>query len=342
MVSRAKNPEQIHRLRRAIKHSWYPDKILKQKRLLTKLEMEDKGAIESETTINSSVSSEGHVAVKIGNNYKLQSDQNDVNIMGDILENTSCSLHTGSSIAKSGYNEEELICKDLNENNNDVCEILKNLNVFNRDTFKVLKGNSKVDVSNGVINFQVKKYTRDAMAGQLDRHWTSDVVKVIPELEPIKPILVGLCELPLCEDDKKKCDKNKPVIKLCNSIYSEDQLALFIKTLNENKKDLLNYVFFGTDKTTTPEFIIGVQYINGGRNNITIYNISDVIDILMEEDFEIRKSKTVFGLGKSFSFQRKGGDNGAKSANQLQCKFSFQTFRESFDSKITNKVTINL
>ena len=41
MVSRATNTEQIIRLRRAIKHSWYPDKILKQKRLLTKLEMEE-------------------------------------------------------------------------------------------------------------------------------------------------------------------------------------------------------------------------------------------------------------------------------------------------------------
>ena len=39
MVSRAKS-EQIHRLRRAIKHSWYPDKILKQKKLLSILEME--------------------------------------------------------------------------------------------------------------------------------------------------------------------------------------------------------------------------------------------------------------------------------------------------------------
>ena len=33
-------PEQIIRLRRAIKHSWYPDKILKQKLLLNLLEME--------------------------------------------------------------------------------------------------------------------------------------------------------------------------------------------------------------------------------------------------------------------------------------------------------------
>ena len=271
-------------------------------------------------------------------------------IMNDIIDNiieksVPCSfekLHTGSSIAKSGYNEEELICIDLNENKNDICGNLKKLNVFNIDTFKVLKGNSKVDVSNGVINFQVKKYTQDKPPGQLDRHWTSDVVKVIKKLEPIKSTLLGLCELPLCEDDKNKCDKNKQVIKLCNSNYTEDHLSLFIKTLNENKKDLLNYVFFGTDKTTRPDFIIGVQYINGERANITIYNISDVIGILMEEDFEIRKSKTVFGLGKCLSFQRKGGDNGAKSANQLQCKFSFQTFRKSFDSKIANKVTINL
>ena len=39
MVSRAKS-EQIHRLRRAIDHRWYPDKILKQKKLLSILEME--------------------------------------------------------------------------------------------------------------------------------------------------------------------------------------------------------------------------------------------------------------------------------------------------------------
>jgi hypothetical protein len=63
--------DQIHRLRRAIKHSWYPDKILKQTLLLNKLEMEYKGTIESDIMINSSVSSEGHVAVKIGNNYNF-------------------------------------------------------------------------------------------------------------------------------------------------------------------------------------------------------------------------------------------------------------------------------
>jgi len=40
MVTRVTKPEQIIRLKRAIKHSWYPDKILKQTLLLNKLEME--------------------------------------------------------------------------------------------------------------------------------------------------------------------------------------------------------------------------------------------------------------------------------------------------------------
>ena len=40
MVTITTKPEQIIRLKRAIKHSWYPDKILKQTLLLNKLEME--------------------------------------------------------------------------------------------------------------------------------------------------------------------------------------------------------------------------------------------------------------------------------------------------------------
>tara|TARA_A100001015_G_scaffold217529_1_gene244388 strand:- start:1188 stop:2159 length:972 start_codon:yes stop_codon:yes gene_type:complete len=317
--------QQIRTLKKSIKNEWYPDKLFKKYSLLDILLMEEQSA----KTIQRYV-----------RGYLVRRPV--IKIVKSFSSSLHEKLHTGSSIAKSGFKEEELICKYLNEN--DICEILKNLNVPNRDkqVFKVIKGTSKVDVSDGVTKLQIKKYTRSAPPGQLDRHWTSDVIKVIPALEPIKPFLFGLCEKALCENDKNKCSKIKPVIKLCNSIYSEDELSLFIKTLNKNKKDLLDYVFLGTDKTTTPEFIIGVQYIGDNRDNITIYNISDVINILMKEDFEIRKSKTVFGLGKSLSFQRKGGDKGKKSANQLQCKFSFQTFRESYDSKITNKATINL
>jgi hypothetical protein len=40
----------------------------------------------------------------------------------------------------------------------------------------------------------------------------------------------------------------------------------------------------------------------------------------MQYDFAIRKSRTVVELGPSFTIQRKGGDGGRKSANDVQFK----------------------
>ena len=48
--------------------------------------------------------------------------------------------------------------------------------------------------------------------------------------------------------------------------------------------------------------------------------MKDVIESLMQYDFSIRDSKTVVELGPSFTFQRKGGDGGRKSANDIQFK----------------------
>ena len=48
--------------------------------------------------------------------------------------------------------------------------------------------------------------------------------------------------------------------------------------------------------------------------------MGDVIESLMQYDFKIRNSKTVIELGPSFTFQRKGGDGGRQSANDIQFK----------------------
>ena len=62
----------------------------------------------------------------------------------------------------------------------------------------------------------------------------------------------------------------------------------------------------------------------------------------MLEDFNIQERETVFKLGETLSFQRKGGDSGRVSSNQLQCKFCFGKFYTIYDSNIENKVIINL
>ena len=164
----------------------------------------------------------------------------------------------------------QLICKDLNNNIYDIREKLKTLKYFNDSKFEVLNGNSKVDVRNEDIRLQIKKYTNRGF-GQLDRHWVKDLIGSIQELKPIEKILVSLCELPLCEDNNK-CDKSKSVIKLCSSNYSDEELNIFLKTLNNSKRDILEYVFYGNEIDKKPDFIIGIQYIKDKRSNITIYS----------------------------------------------------------------------
>ena len=43
----------------------------------------------------------------------------------------------------------------------------------------------------------------------------------------------------------------------------------------------------------------------------------------MECDFYIKRSKSVIGLGNALTIQRKGGDCGNPSSNQIQAKLIF-------------------
>ena len=79
--------------------------------------------------------------------------------------------YTNSKTAKNGYNEEILVCEDLN---NELIKkvfipMLGNYNECNRIT-----GNNKCDVqsNNKILRGQVKKYKKGQFQ-QLDRHWTS-------------------------------------------------------------------------------------------------------------------------------------------------------------------------
>ena len=69
-----------------------------------------------------------------------------------------------------------------------------------------------------------------------------------------------------------------------------------------------------------PKYLIAVQYVNKIRKKIKFFKMNNIILFLMNKNFEISKSKSVVSLGKSLSFQRKGGDCGKKSSNQLQFK----------------------
>ena len=230
----------------------------------------------------------------------------------------------GSLTAKNGYKEEENVCEDLNTDMKLRFSMVSLLG-HNYDTVQKIDGTSKVDVMSNdcSLKAQVKKYKKSQF-GQLDRHWVSDFIKIHPTLCEIENMLTGLCEIPLL-DNGTHVDKTKSRIPLSIENYSNEQLDNFICVLNANKMDILKYAFYGGDPSRMPNYVIGVEYIGTKRNKIIVYRIDDIINYLVNFNFEITKRKTVVSLANCISFQRKGGDSGKKGSNQLQIKFTISS-----------------
>lgn len=238
------------------------------------------------------------------------------------IEDTKVKLlsYTNSQTAKNGYKEEELVCKDLNNTliRKAFMPILgNNYNECNRMT-----GNNKTDIvsNNKLLKGQVKKYKKGQFQ-QLDRHWTSCLIQNIPELNEISQILIDLFEYPLLPNGTH-VDKTKNIKKLCVSNYSQEILSNLLELLNKYKKQILEYAFYGSNIETQPEYLFGVEYQNNKRNKIVVCKIVDIIAYLEQLNFKISPRKTAILLGdnSTISLQRKGGDSGRKSSNQLQIK----------------------
>ena len=236
---------------------------------------------------------------------------------------------SGSSIAKNGYKAEQKVADALNKN----IEFKSQFSTFIKQTitsnFYKLDGTSKTDVTNGTINIQVKKCAPKRF-GQVDRCWLSKLIKNNPTLKPIEHVMSSVCEMPLMSCGKL-CDKTAKRTKLTHDHFNHEDIRLLLSTLNENKKQILNHAFNGYEIDTIPHYFFGLM-----GDSLTIYRVCDIIDHLMTFDFKIRKSGTVIELGNSFTIQRKGGDSGKKTANQIQFKLVFSNL------KIEHKMTFNI
>jgi hypothetical protein len=266
---------------------------------------------------------------------------------------------TKSKTALNGYKEEQLVCDDINKriknklrtfvdkddlhtgiiinkqnrkdlSNGKIKIKVKTYKYINK--FKRTHNTSKIDITNGKINIQVKKCKKQQI-GQINRGKIEDIIKHIPELNTIKKYLKGLCELPLLECGKL-VDKSKERKKLNENNYSKDELKFFISVLNKNKRKIVKYAL--QKMKNEPKYLCGVEYNNNKRKKIIFYKINDVIDYICKNEFKIKKKETVVKLGDAFTFQRKGGDGGKKTSNDLQFKLIFCNL------KIKEKILQNL
>ena len=155
---------------------------------------------------------------------------------------------------------------------------------------------SKVDVTNGEVHIQVKK-SKVGQFQQISRGTVDNLVRALPELACITNLL------------KERCEERKH--------FSPGVL----ETLNSSKRRILEHALLGYGDTK-PDILCVTEWDkkDSKRMKIMFVPMKDVIDTLMRYDFVIRKSRTVIELGPSFTIQRKGGDGGRQSANDIQFK----------------------
>lgn len=233
-----------------------------------------------------------------------------------------------SYTAKNGYKEEDLVCHDLNHNH----QLQSKINQIIGNTFDIcsrISGPNKTDILSGntILSVQVKKY-KQGQFQQLDRHWVDNLIEFIPELNPIKELLKNMCEYPLLSNGTH-VDKSVSITKLCPTSYSNQILDSFTNTLNHHKRKILEYAFYGTDRQFSPDYLIGIEYVNKKRSKLSFFKIESIINYLETQTFTIKKSKTVIALGdhNTITLQRKGGDSGKKSSNQLQFKIIISSLK---------------
>lgn len=239
---------------------------------------------------------------------------------------------TNSQTAKHGYKEEDIICDDLK--NPFVKNIFAPILGIDYDECIRIKSNNKCDIQskNNILNGQVKKYKKGQFQ-QLDRHWIDDLIESIPELNVVSQIFKDLFEYPLLPNGTH-VDKNETLKKLCQPDYPQETLTNFLTLLNKHKRLILNYAFIGKNPEKSPKYLFGVEYINDKRTKIVLFNIKKIIDYLDKLEFKISPKKTGLILGNSrvISLQRKGGDSGKKSSNQLQFKIIISKLIDNVDN----------
>lgn len=235
------------------------------------------------------------------------------------INNIDVKNNIGSNTAKNGLNEELFIVDILNNDKNLQNQLSKfvNKNITN-NAYKI-NGTKKSDINISNINIQHKK-TKKNQFGQLDRHYVEDLIDKIPQLSKCKYILQNLCELPI-NTITSLCDKNYKITKINNINYTDHEINNLIQLFENNKRNILEYAFYGNDISYKPELLSITLYNNNKRDKLIIWKLTDVIDYLMTFNVNIKKSKTVIEISNGLTFQRKGGDCGAKQANNFQIKF---------------------
>jgi hypothetical protein len=216
-----------------------------------------------------------------------------------------------SEIAKAGFQAEKSLATQLN-----VKEALETYFAKPISTISVIPGSKKTDnridfVDGSNTNIQLKNYNtatiHEGRAHQLNRR----------PLSKCPPEWIGILSH-ICLGRSKSKGRMKGV---CNmEFYSP-----FIMPTVEDSKALVSDVLLGKEAVFAPDYMVLSYMKDGVIEGLWIETMAQFISICHAAMYEIPQESTkgtsVF-ICPEVSIQRKGGDGGKPSANDIQFKFN--------------------
>lgn len=216
-----------------------------------------------------------------------------------------------SETAKAGFQAERAFASQAN-----VKEALETY--FDRpiSSIDVIPGSKKTDnrinfTDGTATNIQLKNYNtatiHEGRAHQLNRR----------PLSKCPPKWIGMLSH-ICLGRSKSKGRMKGV---CN----KDFYSPFIMPTAEDSKALLREVVLGYEAVYAPEYMVLSYSKNGIIENLWAENISEFLNACASAIYEVpqesSKGTSVY-ICPEVSIQRKGGDGGRPSANDIQFKFN--------------------
>lgn len=236
----------------------------------------------------------------------------------------------GSKIAKNGFKNEDHIAEKFNlwEQDEEAKEWLiimgYDLNAIEYVKAKVLKGGFKTDVNVriqiklkdvfDIQNIQVKLVSQKQGYNQVDKRW----LKKYKEMWSMPEIVFNYLQYFTGEKEPyKKWTRNDQ--RMFISEFEDDKIEKIIDWFDKNKLIIITDIIKGRGEFHA-EWVLVAQKLNQNSRWI-LKNVNEVIDFYFNKGLVKISKEGSINIGR-VTIQRKGGDNGRKTASQLQFKLN--------------------
>jgi len=239
----------------------------------------------------------------------------------------------GSKTAKDGFKNEDFVIQCFNdwESNELAQNWLKEMKYDLDDIEYVqankVKGSFKADVQveiritiklkslTDIQNLQVKLVSNPKGFNQIDKRW----LKNYNELWNIPSDVYELLQY-FTGEKKPKIDNPRDERRMFADELSEDEQQLLLKFLNDNKTLIVNDILKGRGKFSAEWMLVILKLKDTNTIDWALEPINKVLNHFGNGEISITPRGS-FKIG-NITIQRKGGDNGRKTANMLQFKIN--------------------